>query len=83
MLMAQPYGGSLMKMAIVQQRLGQRIRAQRLAKSLTQKGLAEAAGLNTNDVGEIERGTRNISLRVLYQLAEVLEVSPASLIADP
>lgn len=72
-----------MDMTILQQRLGHRIREYRLARGLTQKGMAEAAGLNTNDVGEIERGSRNISLRVLYQLAEVLQVSPARLIDDP
>lgn len=52
--------------------LGQRIRALRTSKKLTQDKLAEYAGLNGKYLGEVERGNATISLENLNKLADAL-----------
>ena len=55
---------------------------QRTARKLSRQALAEKAGLHQTYVGMIERGSSNPSLDVAHAIAEALEVSFASLIAE-
>jgi transcriptional regulator with XRE-family HTH domain len=56
------------------ERVGNRIRELRKAKSWTQEQLAEAAGLHYSYIGGVERGDRNISLETLEKIAAGLNV---------
>ena len=64
------------------QRFGNRVRALRLKRGLSQEKLAELAGLHRTYIGSIERGEQNISLRNIEKLAQALNVSAASLLSD-
>lgn len=61
--------------------LGRRIRALRTKKGLSQEKLAERAGLNGKYIGEVERGTANISIQNIDKLAHVLGVPLLELLA--
>jgi DNA-binding XRE family transcriptional regulator len=60
--------------------LGRNIRRLRSERELTQEELASRAGLSANYVGEIERGMRNPSVKVLFDLARALTRPPATLL---
>jgi transcriptional regulator with XRE-family HTH domain len=62
--------------------LGRRLRRFRQDRSLTQAEVAEAAGIEPDTVGRLERGLRLPSLAVLAKLAETLGVAPVDLLAD-
>jgi transcriptional regulator with XRE-family HTH domain len=61
------------------QELGARVRAIREARSLTQEGLGERAGLHATQIGHIERGERNIRLNTLLKVAAALSVEVGEL----
>ena len=63
-----------------QKLLGNRIRSLRLKKELSLDKLGELAGLNGKYLGEVERGSSNISVVNLSKLAGVLEVPLQSLL---
>lgn len=54
---------------------GDKIRAIRLSKDLSQEKLAELADLDRTYISGVERGIRNISLVNICQLANALGVS--------
>lgn len=47
----------------------------RISQNLTQKELAEKAGMNQADISKLENGTRNPSLKVLKRLAEGMNMT--------
>jgi len=57
------------------QKFGSRIKELRSAKGITQEGLAESAGLSRQYVGDVERGTRNISLVNIEKIATALKIT--------
>lgn len=59
--------------------VGERIRAIRKAKGLTQQQLAELSGLDDAYVGSLERGERNFSIDTLEKVVLALEVPTADL----
>jgi transcriptional regulator with XRE-family HTH domain len=59
--------------------LGQRIRQLRTARELTLTALAEATGLSTGLISQVERGLADPSLETLRRVAKVLEVPLFSL----
>ena len=59
--------------------LGQTIRRLRRENKLSQEKLAEAAGLSTNYVSDVERGTRNLGVKALFQIARALGVEVVTL----
>ncbi len=63
-------------------RLGQRIRRQRKLMGLTQKEVAERAGISLPFYGHIERGTRKASLETTVDIANALGVSTDILLQD-
>lgn len=60
--------------------LGEAIRAERLARHLTQEQFAEKADLSINFVGNVERGEQAVSLDSLTQMAGALKVTVAHLV---
>ncbi len=67
-------------MKTVSEKLGQKIREQRLAIGISQEELASAAGLHRTYIGSIERGERNVSLQNIVAIARALSVSPSVLL---
>lgn len=59
--------------------VGERIRALRKAKTLTQQQLAERSNLDDAYIGSVERGERNISIDTLEKIIVALEIPPAEL----
>lgn len=53
----------------------------RLAANLSQEVLADKAGLDRSYMSLLERGKRQPSVKVLFQLADALGVSPASFLS--
>ena len=60
--------------------LGQNIKKYREIKGFTQNELAEYVDLSREYIADIERGLKNISLRKLYLIADILKVKCSDLI---
>ena len=61
--------------------LGEVIRAERLARDLTQEQLAEKADLSLNFIGNVERGEQAVSLDSIVQIAAALKITVQELVA--
>lgn len=60
--------------------LGKNIKKYRELKGLTQNELAELVDLSREYIADIERGLKNISLKKLYMIVDVLEIKCSDLI---
>jgi transcriptional regulator with XRE-family HTH domain len=60
--------------------IGQRLRALRKERGLTQERLGELAGLSGKFIGEVERGQKSISIDSLHGLALALRIPLPSLV---
>lgn len=60
--------------------LGVNVRHHRKLKGMSQEQLALEAGMERSYVSDLERGTRNPSVRALGRLAEALNVQPHELL---
>ena len=63
--------------------LGRNVREVRRRRGLSQETLALDAGMKRSYLSDLERGTRNPSVRAVGRLAVALGVDPASLLALP
>ena len=63
-------------------KLGERIRQQRVLAKMTQEKLAEKAGISLSFLGHIERGNRKASLETIVSICNALKVSPGLLLQD-
>jgi transcriptional regulator with XRE-family HTH domain len=61
--------------------LGQRLRALRKQRGLSQERLGRRAGLSGKFIGEVERGEKSISVDSLYHVSEALKV-PMRVLTD-
>lgn len=59
--------------------LGLSIKRYREQKKISQEKLAELADIHTSYIGQIERGFRYPSLKVLFKIADALNVKLADL----
>jgi transcriptional regulator with XRE-family HTH domain len=59
--------------------VGERIRAVRKARGLTQQQLAERSNLDDAYIGSMERGERNFSIDTLEKVISALEIQPMEL----
>lgn len=59
--------------------LGQRLRALRKQRGLSQERLGQRSGLSGKFIGEVERGEKSISVDSLYHVSVALEVPLQSL----
>lgn len=64
----------------LQRTFGQNLRAYRKARGLTQEKLADELGHDPTYIGGIERGERNLSLRVLERLAAQIDADPLTML---
>ncbi|MBC5638433.1 helix-turn-helix transcriptional regulator [Ornithinibacillus sp. BX22] len=55
-------------------RIGRRIKAFRKLKGYTQVRLAKELNISLNTLGKIERGTREVSEKLIQQIAETLNI---------
>ena len=62
-------------MKMIEKQFGERVRELRLAKNLSQEGLAFKARMHRTYVGGIERGERNPSLKNIAAIANALGVT--------
>lgn len=60
--------------------VGERIRAKRRERGLSQEGLAIAVGLKRPSMSNIEKGRQNILLHTFHEIAECLNVQAADLL---
>jgi transcriptional regulator with XRE-family HTH domain len=60
--------------------VGRNVREARLAKGLTQEQLADLSGFSQQYLSDLERGKRNPTVVTLWELAQVLGVTPVDLI---
>ena len=61
-------------MKTITEDIGKRIRTYRLQAGLSQEKLAELASCNATYLGEIERGEKSASVRVIVKIALALQV---------
>ncbi len=59
--------------------LGERIKALRCGKHLTQEQVADLVGISRQKYARIENGTNNITLEILSKIAGIFEVSVADI----
>lgn len=60
---------------------GRNVRNARRAKSLTLEALAHDVGLAYSYIGELERGRRNPTLKVVERVAKALDADPIDLLS--
>ena len=59
----------MIKMDSVEIKFGQRIKELRLKQDISQEELAFRCGLSKNYISDVERGTRNVSLKSIEKIA--------------
>ncbi len=64
----------------LQRVLGDNLRKRREELGLSQEKFAEHLGFHRTYIGSLERGERNVSLKSLEHLAQLLEVDPLDLL---
>lgn len=67
---------------IARDQFAAKLRQFRLARGLSQEGLAELCGLHRTYVGSVERGERNVSIDNIERIAAALEVNIRDLFAE-
>ena len=67
-------------MADIQKKFGDKLRELRKQKGLSQEDLAFKSGLHRTYISDIERGSRNLSLKNIEKIANALGMSPKSLL---
>lgn len=65
--------------ARIKKSFGERLRALRLDKGLSQEALALTSELDRTYIGGIERGERNVSLINIHKIARALGITPKEL----
>jgi transcriptional regulator with XRE-family HTH domain len=65
--------------------IGENIRILRLKHGFSQEQLALSAGVNTSYIGQIERGEKNPTIKILEQISAALEITLVDLLTlyDP
>lgn len=63
-------------------RLGNAVRGRRMALSLSQEALADAAEIDRSHMGKIERGERNVTFLNILRIAKAIHCRPSDLLVD-
>jgi transcriptional regulator with XRE-family HTH domain len=64
----------------LQHTVGENLRRLRTARGLSQEAFADQLGFHRTYVGGVERGERNLTLRTVERLADMLGVEPLELL---
>jgi len=64
-------------------KVGERIRAKRQERGVSQEALANAIGLKRPSLSNIEKGRQNVLLHTFCDIAETLNASVGELLPDP
>lgn len=74
-----------MKNGDLVRQFGLEVKRRRVELGLTQEALADISGLHRTYISSIERGGRNPTLDIIFQIARGLQCTPTSLIpkVDP
>lgn len=67
---------------LLQKQFGERVRALRKERGLSQEALAHGSGLDRTYIGGVERGERNISLLNIHAIARALNVRTKDLFSE-
>lgn len=67
----------------LQRAVGRNLRAVRDDRGLSQEAFANVLGVHRTYMGGLERGERNLTLRALERIAEVLGIEPLTLLTQP
>lgn len=67
-------------MADIQKKFGDKLRELRKQKGLSQEDLAFKSGLHRTYISDIERGSRNVSLKNIEKIAKALGSKPQGLL---
>ena len=67
-------------MADIQKKFGDKLRELRKQKALSQEDLALKSGLHRTYISDIERGSRNLSLKNIEKIAKALGLATKSLL---
>lgn len=59
----------------IEVRFGRRLKELRLKQNISQEELAFRCGLSKNYISDVERGTRNVSLKTIEKIAYGFEVN--------
>src|ERR1700761_9270112 len=71
-----------MEKIAIEKRLGIAVKTWRTRLKIPQDDLAKRAGFHRSYVSDIERGSRNVSLKSIEKLADALGISVVTLFAD-
>lgn len=63
-------------------RLGDAVRARRIALALSQEALADIAEIDRSHMGKIERGERNVTFLNILRIAKAIQCKPSDLLSD-
>jgi len=66
----------------ISKHIGKTIREYRKSQGLSQEKLAERVGTKHTDIGKLERGERNVTLRTLERVAQSLGIEVYQLFED-
>lgn len=66
-------------MESIEQKFGMKIKEQRTLQRISQEELAFRCGLSKNYISDVERGTRNVSLKTIEKIASGLHISEKEL----
>jgi len=66
----------------LQRAVGRNLRAFRLERGLSQEAFADVVGVHRTYMGGLERGERNLTLRSLEKIAELIKVDPLELLRN-
>ncbi len=62
--------------------IGKNVKLLREAHGYTQGNLAQASGLQRSYIGDVERGSRNLTVSSISQIADALGVHPGVLLFE-
>lgn len=69
-------------MSTIEQKFGARIRELRMQRHISQEELGFRCQLSKNYISDVERGKRNISLKVIEKFALGFKISPCEFFKD-
>jgi len=64
----------------LQRTVGENLRRLRLERGISQEAFADQLGFHRTYIGGVERGERNLTLRTVERLADLLDVEPLELL---